>query len=145
MCEEIKAYVADFREFLQKGPFPERKALIRNFVQGIEIVDNEATLTYTIPMPQDGITRESAPVLEFVQSGPPSSWAGYPWRHLTNAPAGLLFSSPWPDDWYSQHAPVILLSPCLVPSFPHKRESGTPLPIAAFAAASLYEILRMRE
>ncbi|MXZ90332.1 MAG: recombinase family protein [Chloroflexi bacterium] len=68
---EIKGYVADFREFLKEGTFPERKALVRNFVQGIEIVDDEATLTYTIPMPQDGVTRESASVLDFVQSGPP--------------------------------------------------------------------------
>ena len=49
--KEIKGYVADFRELFQKGTFPERKALIRNFVQGIEIVENEAVLTYTIPMP----------------------------------------------------------------------------------------------
>ena len=69
--KEIKGYVADFREFLMEGTFPERKALIRNFVQGIEVVDGEATLTYTIPMPQDGVTRESASVLDFVQSGPP--------------------------------------------------------------------------
>ena len=53
------------------GTFPERKALIRNFVQGIEIVEDEAVLTYTIPMPQDGVTSESASVLDFVQSGPP--------------------------------------------------------------------------
>ena len=69
--KEIKGYVADFREFLQEGTFPERKALIRNFVQGIEIVEDEAVLTYTIPMPQDGVTSESASVLDFVQSGPP--------------------------------------------------------------------------
>ena len=69
---EIKGYVADFREFLQEGTFPERKALIRNFVQGIEIVEDEAVLTYTIPMPQDGVTSESTSVLDFVQSGPPS-------------------------------------------------------------------------
>ena len=56
--------------FLQEGTFPERKALIRNFVQGIEIVEDEAVLTYTIPMPQDGVTSESASVLDFVQSGP---------------------------------------------------------------------------
>ncbi len=68
---EIKGYVADFRELFQEGTFPERKALIRNFVQGIEVVEDEAVLTYTIPMPQDGITSESAPVLDFVQSGPP--------------------------------------------------------------------------
>ena len=69
--EEIKGYVADFREFLQEGTFPERKALIRNFVEGIEVVGDEATLTYTVPMPKDGVKRESASVLDFVQSGPP--------------------------------------------------------------------------
>ena len=69
--KEIKGYVADFREFLQEGTFPGRKALIRNFVQGIEIMENEAVLTYTIPMPSDGVTSESASVLDFVQSGPP--------------------------------------------------------------------------
>ena len=58
--KEIKGYVADFRALFQHGTFPERKALIRNFVQGIEIVEDEAVLTYTIPMPQDGITSESA-------------------------------------------------------------------------------------
>ena len=68
---EIKGYVADFRALFQEGTFPERKTLIRNFVQSIEIVEDEAVLTYTIPMPQDGITSESAPVLDFVQSGPP--------------------------------------------------------------------------
>ena len=47
--EEIKGYVADFREFLQEGTFPERKALIRNFVEGIEVVGDEATLTLHYP------------------------------------------------------------------------------------------------
>ena len=70
--EEIKGYVADFREFLQEGTFPARKALIRNFVEGIEVVGDEATLTYTIPMPSDGVTGEEASVLDFVQSGPPT-------------------------------------------------------------------------
>ena len=60
--EEIAGYVADFREFLQEGTFPERKALIRNFVEGIEVVGHEATLTYTVPMPNDGVTQESASV-----------------------------------------------------------------------------------
>ena len=69
--DEIKEYVADFREFLKEGTFPERKALIRNFVEGIEVNADEAVLTYTIPMPSDGVTSESASVLDFVQSGPP--------------------------------------------------------------------------
>ena len=68
---EIRGYVADFREFLQEGTFPERKALIRNFVQGIEIMEDEAVLTYTIPMPSDGVKSESASVLDLVQSSPP--------------------------------------------------------------------------
>ena len=75
--KEIKRYVADFRQFLENGPFPERKALIRNFVKRIEIVEDQAELTYTIPMPQDGVTSESAPVLDFVQSGPPN-WTRTP-------------------------------------------------------------------
>ncbi len=68
--EEVKWYVADFREFLQEGTFPERKALIRNFVEGIEVVGDEAVLTYTIPMPSDGVTTESASVLDFCPSRP---------------------------------------------------------------------------
>ena len=68
--KEIKGYVADFRALFQEGTFPERKELIRNFVRGIEIVEDEAVLAYTIPMPQDGVTSESDSVLDFVQSGP---------------------------------------------------------------------------
>ena len=69
--EEIVRYVADFRNFLKDGTIPERKALIRNFVEGIEVMGDEATLTYTVPMPSDGVTSESASVLDFVKSGPP--------------------------------------------------------------------------
>ena len=47
--------MADFRDFLKDGTFPERKALIRNFVEGIEVVGDEATLTYTVPMPDDSL------------------------------------------------------------------------------------------
>ena len=69
--EEIVEYVADFRNFLKDGTIPERKALIRNFVEGIEVVGDEATLTYTVPMPSDGTMSESASVLDFVKPGPP--------------------------------------------------------------------------
>ena len=34
------------------------------------VVGDEVALTYTVPMPNDGVTRESASVLDFVQSGP---------------------------------------------------------------------------
>ena len=36
--------MAEFREFLREGAFPEWKALIRNFATGIEIVEDEAVL-----------------------------------------------------------------------------------------------------
>ena len=68
--EEIARYVADFRNFLKDGTIPERKALIRNFVEGIEVMGDEATLTYTVPMPSDGVMSESASVLDFVKSSP---------------------------------------------------------------------------
>ena len=72
LTSEIGEYVADFREFLAEGSIPERKALIRNFVESIEVDDRDAILTYTIPMPSDGVTKERTPVLDFVQSGPPT-------------------------------------------------------------------------
>ena len=84
--EEITRYVADFRDFLKDGTIPERKALIRNFVEGIEVVGGEATLTYTVPMPSDGVTSESASVLDFVKSGPPE-------KTRTNSEASLFFLS----------------------------------------------------
>ncbi|MCE2456512.1 MAG: hypothetical protein J4G14_01680 [Dehalococcoidia bacterium] len=69
----IREYVADFRDFLKDGSIPERKALIRNFVEDIEVVRDKATVTYTVPMPSDGVTSESASVLDFVKSGVPDS------------------------------------------------------------------------
>ena len=41
--DEIKWYVAGFRDFLRDGAFPERKVLIRKFVESIEVVGDEAT------------------------------------------------------------------------------------------------------
>ncbi len=69
--DEIVEYAADFRAFLKDGTIPEKKVLIRNFVEDIEVEGDEAVLTYTVPMPTDGVTSESASVLDFVQSSPP--------------------------------------------------------------------------
>ena len=69
--DEIAQYAADFREFLKDGTIPEKKVLIRNFIEDIEVVGDEATLTYTVPMPSDGAMTESASVLDFVKSSPP--------------------------------------------------------------------------
>ena len=70
--DEIAEYAADFRAFLKEGTIPEKKVLIRNFVEDIEVEGDEAVLTYTVPMPRDGVTSESASVLDFVQSSPPN-------------------------------------------------------------------------
>ena len=70
--KEIARYAADFRDFLKDGTIPEKKALIRNFVERIEVEGDEATLTYTVPMPSDGAMSESASVLDFVKSSPPT-------------------------------------------------------------------------
>ncbi len=70
--QEIRRYAADFREFLQAGSIPERKALMRNFLKGIKIGPEQVELTYTIPMPTDGATTDSESVLAIVQSSPPT-------------------------------------------------------------------------
>ena len=90
--EEIKAYVADFREFLQQGTFLERKALLGKFLKEVEVVGDQATLTYTIPMPSDGVTREEASVLYFANSGlPPHISTNFPVAALAgDAPSDLL-------------------------------------------------------
>ena len=85
-----------------EGTFPERKALIRNFVQGIEIVEDEAVLTYTIPMLQDGVTSDSDSVLDFVQSGPP--WWIRTRQYLPNAEPNWRLSC----SWYSVETAAIL-------------------------------------
>ncbi len=50
---------------------PERKALIRNYVSGIEVVGDEATLTYAVPMPLDGVTGKGRLLWTPVQPGQP--------------------------------------------------------------------------
>jgi hypothetical protein len=70
--EEVREYVADFHGLFSTGTIPERKALIRSFVKSIEVDGDMATLTYTVPMPSDGVTKERTPVLDFAQPGPPA-------------------------------------------------------------------------
>ena len=36
------------------------------------MVGDRAALTYTIPMPSDGLTDEAAPVLDFIKAGVPT-------------------------------------------------------------------------
>ena len=103
---EIARYVADFRDFLKGGTIPERKALIRSFVEGIEVMGEEATLTYTVPMPSDGVMSESASVLDFVKSGPPkktrTAHIGLRWQtHLLTPSSYLVESNPITHEYRS--------------------------------------------
>ena len=68
---ETREHVADFRTFQQEGTFPERKALIRNFVRASRSQETRSCSRTPSPMPPDGVTSEAASVLDFVQSGPP--------------------------------------------------------------------------
>ncbi|MCY3567805.1 MAG: hypothetical protein OXH38_04220 [Chloroflexi bacterium] len=72
--QEIHRYVSDFREFLQAGSIPERKALIRNFVDGIRISPDQVRMSYAIPMPSDGAMIDSESVLGVVPPSPPASF-----------------------------------------------------------------------
>ena len=78
--EETARYVAYFRDLLNEGTIPERKVLIRSFVEGIEVVGDEANLTYTVPMPSDGVMSESASVRPGLQTG------GVRWKPQPPAP-----------------------------------------------------------
>ncbi|MCY4623582.1 MAG: recombinase family protein [Chloroflexi bacterium] len=72
-AKEVKGYVQDFHTLLQRADFPERKALIRNFVKRIEVTGSEATLDYTVPMPPHGALQEGSSVRTFVQARQPTS------------------------------------------------------------------------
>ena len=67
--EEIARYVADFRDFLKDGTIPERKALIRNFVEVIDLVgeahDHRPAVIQDVgaPVPPVGVPRMRVPRL----------------------------------------------------------------------------------
>ena len=58
--DEFGEYAAAFRGLLKDGAFPYRGALIRNFIEGIDVKGDEVTLRYMIAMPGDGANFESA-------------------------------------------------------------------------------------
>ena len=58
-------------EYLKTSELTESRAFIHSFIKEIEVRPGKATIHYTIPMPNDGVTSESASVLDFVKSSPP--------------------------------------------------------------------------
>ena len=71
MTEEMSGYVADLRDFPAVGSIPERKAPIRNLVESVEVSDDGAVVTRTIPVLPDGVSKERTRALHLVQPNPP--------------------------------------------------------------------------
>lgn len=67
----VRSYVEDLREVLTNSPLPEQKAFIRSFIKEVRVTGKEALLTYTIPLPPEGLLQESAAVLDTVHHGGP--------------------------------------------------------------------------
>jgi hypothetical protein len=48
--ETITTYVEDLRSLLNNSSITEKKSFIKSFVKEVRIREDEATLTYTIPL-----------------------------------------------------------------------------------------------
>lgn len=69
--ETVTQYVDDLRNLLNESSLTERKAFIRSFVKEVKVTGDEVLLTYTMPLPPQGISQERIGVLYSVQhSGP---------------------------------------------------------------------------
>ena len=69
--ETVTQYVADLRNLLNESSLTERKAFIRSFVKEVQVTGDEVLLTYTMPLPPQGISQERVGVLCSVQRGGP--------------------------------------------------------------------------
>ena len=76
----VKSYVIDLRHTLAEGPLTDRRAFIRSFVKEIAVTQQEIQLTYTLPLPPDGLTEERVEVLPIVRYGGRYSTIGRTFR-----------------------------------------------------------------
>ena len=51
--ETITAFAQDMRQFLAESEITESRAFLKSFVKEIEVAPGNATIRYTIPMPED--------------------------------------------------------------------------------------------
>jgi len=65
----VSEYVADLRNVLTYSSLAEQRAFIRSFVKEVKVTGTDALLTYTMPLPPQGITEERAGVLNTVHYG----------------------------------------------------------------------------
>ena len=56
--ETVTRYVDDLRNLLQESSLTERKSFIRSFVKEVKVTGDEFLLTYTMPLPPQGVAEE---------------------------------------------------------------------------------------
>ena len=61
--------VDDLRSLLEESTLAERKSFIRSFVKEVKVTGDEVLLTYTMPLPPEGISQERVGVLHSVRYG----------------------------------------------------------------------------
>ena len=66
--ETVTRCVADLRSLLEESSLTERKSFIRSFVKEVKVTGDEVLLTYTMPLPPQGISEERVGVLCSVHS-----------------------------------------------------------------------------
>ena len=65
----VTEYVEDLRNVLTCSSLTEQRSFIRSFVKEVKVTGTDALLTYTMPLPPQGITQERAGVLNTVHYG----------------------------------------------------------------------------
>ena len=66
--ETVTRCVDDLRSLLEESSLTERKAFVRSFVREVKVTGDEVLLTYTMPLPPQGISEERMGVLCSVHS-----------------------------------------------------------------------------
>lgn len=67
--ETVTRYVEDLRNLLGQSSLTERKSFVRSFIKEVKVTGGEVLLTYTMPLPPDGISEERVGVLSSVHYG----------------------------------------------------------------------------
>ena len=65
----VTEYVKDLRNALTYSSLAEQRSFIRSFVKEVKVTGTDALLTYTMPLPPQGITQERTGVLNTVHYG----------------------------------------------------------------------------
>jgi site-specific DNA recombinase len=67
--EMVTKCVDDLRSLLEESTLVERRSFIRSFVKEVKVTGDEVLLTYTMPLPPEGISEERIGVLYSVHHG----------------------------------------------------------------------------